>query len=140
RSGSNMLAKIKMTKRMGVIGAMTAAALLIGGIAFASIPGSDGVIHGCFKTANPGKGALIAIDSAATCPSGFTALNWNQTGPTGPQGPQGPAGPPGPVNVTVVNSPANATIPAGSYNQATASCLPGQIAIAGGYFVNGNGD
>jgi hypothetical protein len=67
-----------------------AAVLLMGvgaAVAWASIPGPDGVIHGCYKNSNPAQGALIAIDSAASCPSGYTALNWNQTGPQGPAGP-----------------------------------------------------
>jgi hypothetical protein len=72
-----------LRKRIALV---VAALLLIGvgaGIAYASIPGPDGVIHGCYKTSNPAQGALIAIDSAASCPSGYTALNWNQTGPPG---------------------------------------------------------
>ena len=52
-------------------------ALFVGaGVAFASIPGSDGTIHGCYKTNNPNQGTLIVVDSAATCPNGYTALNW----------------------------------------------------------------
>jgi hypothetical protein len=70
--------------------ALIVAALLVfgvgAGIAYASIPGPDGVIHGCYKTSNPAQGALIAIDSTASCPSGYAALNWNQTGPQGSPG------------------------------------------------------
>jgi hypothetical protein len=66
--------------------------LLTAGVAYASIPGPDGVIHGCYKNNNPAQGALLAIDSAASCPSGYTALNWNQTGPQGPTGPPGLSG------------------------------------------------
>lgn len=72
-----------MKKRIALI---IAALLVIGigaGIAYASIPGPDGVIHACYKNSNPAQGALIAIDSTASCPSGYTALNWNQTGPPG---------------------------------------------------------
>jgi hypothetical protein len=54
------------------------------GFAFASIPAPDGTINGCYKTSNPAQGALIVIDSTATCPSGTSSLNWNQTGPPGP--------------------------------------------------------
>lgn len=57
------------------------------GIAIASIPGPDGVIHGCYKTSGPAQGALTVIDSTASCPSGTAALNWNQTGPQGAAGP-----------------------------------------------------
>lgn len=55
-----------------------------GGIAYASIPGPDGTINGCYKTST---GVLSVIDSSSTCPSGSTSLNWNQTGPQGPAGP-----------------------------------------------------
>lgn len=78
-----------MRKRIALIAAMVLALGVGAGIAYASIPGPDGVIHGCYKTSNPGQGGLIAIDSAATCPSGFTALNWNQTGPQGAPGVSG---------------------------------------------------
>jgi hypothetical protein len=78
-----------MRKRIWIVLAAVAVVLVSGGIAWASIPGPDGVIHGCYKTNNPAQGSVIVIDSAASCPSGFTALNWNQTGPAGPQGPPG---------------------------------------------------
>lgn len=71
--------KLITRKRLLLAGAFGGAGLLISGIAYASIPGGDGVIHGCYKTSNPAKGSLIAIDSAASCPNGHTRLNWNQT-------------------------------------------------------------
>lgn len=49
-----------------------------------SIPGPDGVIHGCYKTGNPNQGSLLAIDSGASPPSGYTGLNWGQAGSIGP--------------------------------------------------------
>jgi hypothetical protein len=60
---------------------------VLAGVVWASIPAPDGVIHGCYKTSNPATGSVIVIDSGASCPSGFTALNWNQTGPAGSPGP-----------------------------------------------------
>lgn len=72
---------------------------LSAGVATASIPDSGGVVHGCYKSnANGSNSALGVIDTALSgghCPTGDTALTWNQTGPQGPQGPQGPAGSPG---------------------------------------------
>jgi len=72
-------------------------------IVYASIPGSDGVIYGCYKKSG---GTLRVIDRSVTnCSKDETLINWNQTGPAGPQGPQGlqglqgeqgPAGPQGP--------------------------------------------
>jgi hypothetical protein len=56
-----------------------------GGIAYASIPGPDGVISGC---RHKQSGALRVIDSSESCNSSTEiALSWNQTGPRGAQGP-----------------------------------------------------
>jgi hypothetical protein len=69
------------------------AALALGGAAYAAIPGSDGVVHGCYAKSG---GALRVIDASVTnCKSGETSLNWNQKGSTGAQGPAGPQGPKG---------------------------------------------
>ena len=83
------------------------------GVAYATgaIPGSDGVIHGCYDS-----GGNVKVAATATCPKGYTALPWNQTGPAGatgavgPAGATGPAGPPGPSGGP---GPAGATGPAG---------------------------
>jgi hypothetical protein len=64
-----------------------------GGISYAQIPDSSGVIHACYAKSG---GALRVIDNSVTnCKSTETSMNWNQTGPTGPAGPQGPTGPQG---------------------------------------------
>jgi len=102
-----------MKIRTIAIGAAAASVLaVIGGVAaYASIPDSSGVIHGCY---NKGDGTLSVIDTSvvSTCPKGATALNWNQTGPQGvpgtpgqqgamgATGQQGPAGPPGPAGAS----------------------------------------
>jgi hypothetical protein len=72
---------------------LTAVALLAlaGGVAYATIPDNQGVIHACYKTQN---GQLRVIDDAGCAPS-ETALSWNQTGPPGPPGPKGDTGPAG---------------------------------------------
>lgn len=74
--------------------ALTGIALLLGSIIiWASVPDSNGVIHGCYKNE---QGGLRIIDTAnEQCSSNETLLSWNQTGPQGPQGIQGPAGPQG---------------------------------------------
>jgi hypothetical protein len=74
--------------KKAVLGFVAGLVLAVSGIALASIPDSSGVIHGCYRTSNPTKGAVTVIDSEAggTCPSGTVALNWNQTGPQGPPG------------------------------------------------------
>lgn len=97
------------SRRTLVVGALTAAGLTAAvGVAWASIPASDGVIHGCYAS---GGGSVKVIDTSTTktCPSGYKSLNWNQTGPAGPTGAtgwQGPAGPTGPAGATGPQGPA----------------------------------
>src|SRR5687767_14640529 len=65
--------------------------MLLGAIAYASIPGEDGRIHGCFKKSG---GTLRVIDRSVTnCSRDETLISWNQQGPEGPRGEQGPIGP-----------------------------------------------
>jgi hypothetical protein len=99
--------------RTMLIGAGATLALVAGTTtAYAAIAGpidSSGVIHGCYTTkASSGSHPLVLQDVGTACPSGDTAIKWNQKGPagpagppgsqgaTGPQGPQGAQGPPGP--------------------------------------------
>ena len=59
--------------------ASTATALVVGGIAFATIPDNmDGSISACYKTAAPDKGQMRIIDHQAgrACRAGETMLNW----------------------------------------------------------------
>lgn len=69
---------------------LAALTVAVGGVAFASIPGPDGVIHACVANGNlvaqvaALKGALRVIDSGESCGAGETPLNFNQTGPPGP--------------------------------------------------------
>ena len=77
------------------------------GAALASIPDSNGVIHGCYKD----SGDLRVIDTAPgsknnSCKNGETALDWDAhgtpgaRGPTGPPGQKGATGPPGQKGAT----------------------------------------
>jgi hypothetical protein len=139
--------------RWAALGAI-AAALAMGGIAYASIPGPDGVINGCYGS----TGALRVIDSAATCKSNETSLNWNKGGPTGPQGPvgprgdkgdtgatgapgdTGPTGPTGPTGATGATGDTGATGPTGptgaGFQFTTATGNPGPTLSSNGtYFV-----
>ncbi len=60
-------------------------------VVLASIPDSNGVIHGCRSMTS---GALRVIDSDARqhCLPNEAALTWAQVGPAGPQGPPGASG------------------------------------------------
>jgi hypothetical protein len=79
------------------IAAGAAALLVCGGVAYATIPSTGGVISACYAKSG---GALRVIDTAqSSCGNGETQLNFNQTGPQGPKGdtgPQGAKGDPGP--------------------------------------------
>lgn len=57
-------------------------AIALSSIVSASIPDSNGTIHGCY---NNNSGNLKVIDTAigVTCSSRETRLNWNQSGPGG---------------------------------------------------------
>jgi hypothetical protein len=85
---------MRVRTRFWVLLAFVVLLATAGGIAYATIPGGDGVIHGCYT--NRG-GVLTVIDPAAgqTCSSLQTPISWNQQGPQGPQGPQGAPGPQG---------------------------------------------
>jgi hypothetical protein len=68
-----------LPERLVILGLIIALVFTLTGfeVASASIPDSNGEIHGCMK----GKhNQLSAIDAAVTptCPGGETALNWNQ--------------------------------------------------------------
>jgi len=121
--------------RTRILAVVAAVFLVFGGaaIAYASIPGPDGVIYGCYKTGNPNPGSLIVVDSGASCPSGYVALNWNQTGP------QGPAGISGWETIRGGGVPANLT--GGGYYTATQAlhCPTGKFAVGGGYHYDNSG-
>jgi hypothetical protein len=63
--------------------ALTALAVALGGVAYATIPDSNGTIHGCYQKNN---GTLRVVDNGATCRNSERALDWNQQGRPGPPG------------------------------------------------------
>jgi hypothetical protein len=78
------------------IAGIAAAVVLIGAgtVAYAAIPDSAGVVHGCYNKGGllQDKGALRVVDSGERCRGNETAMTWSQTGPQGPAGPVGAAG------------------------------------------------
>jgi hypothetical protein len=64
--------------------------LVGGGLAYANIPDSGGVIHGCYSPngANAQNGAQLNIinSDSASCSKGQKEITWNQTGPQGEAG------------------------------------------------------
>lgn len=75
-----------MTKRDFVAAATgaLAASALAGGVAWATIPDSGGVIQGCYN-----NGGNLKVVSELPCPKGYTSLPWNQQGPKGDPGTDG---------------------------------------------------
>jgi hypothetical protein len=87
--GNPMTSRFIRTPLRAAIAATVVTGIVVGGMsfAFASIPDSTGVIHGCYKT-NGTLHDLKVIDNAVTasCPTGYSPLNWNQSGPPGSSG------------------------------------------------------
>lgn len=113
---------------LAVVGAL----LLAGGVAYATVPDGNGVIHGCYGTKD---GSVRVIDPGAgqSCDSKReTALDWNQTGPQGPQGVQGPAGERGPSDAWAVDGYGSSIYP---MNPAHLTQLASVSLPAGNYFV-----
>jgi hypothetical protein len=82
-----------ISRRVRVLAlAAVGAAVVAGGVAYATIPDGGGVIHGCYQRSS---GSLRVIDTGTggACSSQERSLDWSQTGPTGATGATGPAGP-----------------------------------------------
>ncbi len=137
--------------------AVAAGALVAGGVAYATIPDSAGVIHGCYNT-NPTRGPLgqlrvVDTGQGQSCATGESALSWSQTGPkgatglkgaTGPQGSPGGVGPAGPSDGGNAGAPASqpVTVPAGgdaSVGFATGTLPAGDYLYSGSVYVEPNG-
>lgn len=86
---------VRSRAAIGVLGVVAGLAIGGAGMAAASIPDPNGLVHGCVNNLT---GLLRVIDPAtgATCRTGETSLNFNQQGPAGQAGQAGPAGPAGP--------------------------------------------
>ena len=127
--------------RWHVVAAGIAVVTLAGaGIAYASIPGPDAIIHGCYKTST---GALRVVDSAtADCGKGEQAIQWNQAGPQGVPGAVGGVGPAGPTGADgglsghEIREGFEDTIDPNALTRVEALCLGGQVVVGGGFYTN----
>jgi hypothetical protein len=113
-----------MSKKLAILGIFIVIGLTLGGIAFAVIPDSAGVIHGCYGKSN---GQLRVIDEGQACKNNETPLDWSQQGPPGEKGDTGP----GLSTLYVASSPAN--VSPGERRVHFASCNPGDFALSGGW-------
>jgi len=136
-----------MNIRRIVITGAAALALVAGGTAAgATLAGpvdGSGVIHACYATAaSGGQHAILLEDAGHACPSGMTAITWNQQGPqgqtgvSGPAGPQGPGGPQGPSGPA---GPAGATGPQGPKGDTGAQGPAGPAGADGNTVLSGTG-
>jgi hypothetical protein len=101
---------------------LVAATAIIGGAAYAAVPGPDGTISACAD----GNGRLRVIDAEAgtTCKTSERPLAWNQQGPAGPQGSPGISG----YELVEAVSANDSSSP----KQVFADCPAGKRAIGGG--------
>jgi hypothetical protein len=130
--------KRTLSRRAGISTLAVVGVLAAAGVAYAAIPGPDGVINACYNTGSNPSGQLRVIDPAtgAKCSKNEYALNFNQQGPKGDQGDVGPqgakgdtgaTGPTGATGATGPIGPAGVQGPAGAAGAAT----PPAYAIAG---------
>jgi hypothetical protein len=81
---------MRIARYFQVIIALVVGLALGAGIARASIPDSNGIIHACY---HKNQGTLTVIDAPSqSCGQNEVAIQWNQTGPKGDPGLQGPSG------------------------------------------------
>jgi hypothetical protein len=122
---------------------LTAAIIVTAGtaaVAYAAIPGGDGVIHGCYSK----SGGALNVVSGTTCKSNETPLSWNQAGPQGPTGDQGDPGPkgdqgdPGPAGPEGPKGDQGDAGPAGPVGPPGSSSVP-EIYINSEVKTGGNG-
>lgn len=102
-----LLEKLRLSPALVV--AITALAVALGGVAYATIPDAGGTIHGCYGPL--GVLRVIDTDTGQHCTAYEKPLNWSQTGPQGPAGATGPAGPPGTAAAVETNTVENAVLP-----------------------------
>lgn len=117
-----------------VVGAVAATGVAV---AYAAVPSSSGVIHGCYNPAAGYKLRVLDTAKMARCPSGWRALSWNESGPRGLPGVQGA---PGVSGYTVATATFDVS-PTGPNNAtADAVCPTGKVPIGGGYTGGATGD
>jgi hypothetical protein len=91
-------------------------ALAAGGIAYASIPDSNGLIHGCYQKIN-GQLRVIDADAGGTCSGSESPLAWNHFSG---------------YEVVSAGFEETATTPAFAVFEESASCPTGKSVLGGG--------
>jgi hypothetical protein len=120
--------------------AVIAMVFALGGVGWAAIPDSSGVIQGCYQK-DHGQLRVIDTQEHQSCKHSEVPLSWSQTGPQGATGPQGPkgdtgaTGPQGPKGDTGPTGPQGATGPSDGWSS------DGYLAqfVGGGTVIPANG-
>jgi hypothetical protein len=122
-------------------------ASVLGAVAYAAIPDTNGQVHGCYTTSTllgPPKGSLRVVDGSEQCRASETAIAWSQVGPQGPAGATGAPGPTGATGVPGATGAMGSAGPQGAQGApgpagadgsplwAIVSAHNGQVALAGG--------
>jgi hypothetical protein len=130
-------------KKRGQRGVETVKSALIAGVVAAVVAAASGTAAGIVVTSKMIKnGTIQVVDLSAAAKK---ALKGNRgargaagaPGPAGPQGPQGLQGPPGVQQLRLVVSPTIA-VPPNQLREAQAACPAGEIAVSGGYGLQGD--
>jgi hypothetical protein len=105
-----------------VLGA--AATLIVGSVAWATIPDADGVIHACLKNGVP---RIVDVDAGESCKASERPLDWNQAGQPGTSG--------GVSGYQLLTGDA-VTLGPGASGEASVTCPEGTRALGGGYIAD----
>lgn len=115
-----------------IVVVLVAVVVTITGVAYAMIPGADGVIHGCFKRSG---GTLRVIDpSVEVCGSNESPLSWSQVGPQGETGATGETGAPGISGYEIVSRSEDHG--PGTFAGGFVRCPTGKVPLGGGAGVS----
>lgn len=129
---------IRLTRNRVVGFAMLVAIVVAGGVAYASIPASNGTLHGCYRTAGgDNQGQLRIVENASNCRNNETPLTFNQQGVAGPAGPTGATGPTGAAGATGATGPAGPKGDKGDKGDAGAAGATGATGATGPAGANG---
>lgn len=80
-----------MSKVSALVAGILIGAVVVGGVAAATIPSSSGVLSACMNKKN-GQIRMVDAEAGKKCGSGQKLLTWNQRGPEGKRGPAGKDG------------------------------------------------
>ena len=144
---------VRLTRKRVVSLAIFVGLAIASGVAYASIPASNGALTGCYRTGGgANQGEFRIVETSASCRSNETALTFNQqgiagpkgetglkgeTGATGPQGVKGDTGDTGPTGATGATGPAGATGQTGPSGQTGAQGPAGPTGAQGSSGLSG---